>query len=205
MAGMAATWIAALATIVVLGGLLGERRLFGWAQHLLAGLATGYLAVLVISEVVVPRLVTPLAADPGGRPELWIGLGMVGLTAASPWLPRRIAAVPISIILGSLAAFALGGAVIGTLLPQLTGAIVSPGSATGVAGGLLGLAITILVLVTFLHGAPRLRVLVPAVDAGRWLLLAGIGGWLGYLLLGRLALLIDRVGFLLFDWIGFGR
>ena len=41
-----AIWVAALATLVVLGGMLGERRFFGWSQHLLAGLATGYLALL---------------------------------------------------------------------------------------------------------------------------------------------------------------
>ena len=36
----------------------------------------------------------------------------------------------------------------------------------------------------------------------RWLMLAGIGGWLGYLLLSRLVLLIDRLAFLLGDWLG---
>ena len=33
-------------------------------------------------------------------------------------------------------------------------------------------------------------------------MLAGIGGWLGYLLLSRLVLLIDRLAFLLGDWLG---
>ncbi|MGH2446963.1 MAG: hypothetical protein ACRDGD_13130, partial [Candidatus Limnocylindria bacterium] len=72
-----ATWVAALVTLVVLGGLLGERRLFGWSQHLLAGLATGFLALIVIREVLAPRLATPLAADPTGRPELWLGVALV--------------------------------------------------------------------------------------------------------------------------------
>ena len=58
-----ATWVAALATIVVLGGLLGERRAFGWSQHLLAGLATGFLALLAITEVIVPRVVEPIVAE----------------------------------------------------------------------------------------------------------------------------------------------
>ena len=118
-----ATWVAALATLVVLGGMLGERRLFAWSQHLLAGLATGYLALLAITEVIVPRLVEPLAADPGGRPELVVGLGLVAVTAATPWLPRVVGAVPLSIAIGALAAFALGGAIVGTLLPQLAAAV----------------------------------------------------------------------------------
>ena len=198
-----ATWIAALATLVVLGGLLGERRVFAWSQHLLAGLATGYLALLAITEVIVPRVVEPLASDPVGRPELALGLGLVAVTAATPWLPRIVGAVPLSIAIGALAAFALGGAVVGTLLPQLAAAVAGPEA--GVAATLAGAAaavVTGLVLIGFLHGTPRGRVLGAAASGGRWMLLAGIGGWLGYLLLSRLVLLVDRIAFLLGDWLG---
>jgi hypothetical protein len=199
----AATWIAALATLVVLGGLLGERRLFGWSQHLLAGLATGYLALLAISEVIAPRLVEPLVADPAARPELVLGLGLVAITAATPWLPRAIGSIPISMGVGALAAFALGGAVVGLLLPQLAAAVAGPesGAAASVAG-VVAAAVTGLVVVGFLHGSPQGRLLAAAVGTGRWLLLAGIGGWLGYLLISRLVLLIDRIAFLLGDWLG---
>ena len=65
--------------------------------------------------------------------------------------------------------------------------------------------VTILVTLSFLHGAPRGRVGTGAARLGRWLLLAGLGGWLGYLILSRLILLIDRIGFLLGDWLGIGR
>jgi hypothetical protein len=198
-----ATWVAALATLVVLGGLFGERRLFAWSQHLLAGLATGYLGLLAITEVIVPRLAEPLAADPVGRPDLVLGLGLVAVTAATPWIPRLVGAVPLSIAIGALGAFALGGAVVGTLLPQLAAAVARPES--GVAATLVGAGATVvtgLVLIGFLHGTPRGRSLTVAASTGRWLLLAGIGGWLGYLLLSRLVLLIDRLAFLLGDWLG---
>jgi hypothetical protein len=198
--------VAAVATLVVLGGLLGERHVFGWSQHLLAGLATGYLALLAVSEVIVPRLVAPLAADPGATPEAWIGLVLVGLAAGAPWLPRMAAAIPISIAIGSVAAFALGGAVIGTLLPQLAATVdVARADAVGTVASVIAAGITALVVTSFLHGAPRGRAIAGAVHAGRWLLLAGIGGWLGYLVLSRLVLLLDRIGFLLGDWIGVGR
>ena len=201
-ADVAATWVAALATLVVLGGMLGERRVFSWAQHLLAGLATGFLALLVVSEVIAPRLVQPLLADPS-RGELWLGLALVGVTAGAPWLPRIVAAVPISIAVGSLAAFALGGAVVGTLLPQLTSAIVrSDGAAPEIVVAGVSAAITVAVLVAFLRGAPRGRLVGGTAAIGRWLLVAGLGGWLGYLLLSRLVLLVDRIAFLLGDWLG---
>jgi hypothetical protein len=198
-----ATWVAAVATLIVLGGLFGERRLFGWSQHLLAGLATGYLALLAITEVIVPTLVEPLVADPAGRPDLVLGLGLVAVTAATPWLPRVIGAVPISIAIGALAAFALGGAVVGTFLPQLAAAVARQEAGTiATIASAAAAVVTGLVLLGFLHGAPRGRFAGAAASAGRWLLLAGIGGWLGYLLLSRLILLIDRLAFLLGDWLG---
>ena len=43
---------------------------------------------------------------------------------------------------------------------------------------------------------------IAAAGAGRWLLIGGIGGWLGFLILSRLILLVDRIGFLLGDWLG---
>lgn len=197
------TWVAALVTLVVLGSLLGERRVFGWSQHLLAGLATGFLALVAIREVIAPRLVEPLVADPGGRPELWGGVALVAAAAAAPWLPRRITAVPTSVPIGALAAFALGGAVVGTLLPQLGAAIARPGGGLGAtAVGVIGAVVTGLVLIGFVHGVPRGRILTSAAAVGRWLLIVGIGAWLGYLVLSRLILLLDRIGFLLGDWLG---
>jgi hypothetical protein len=198
-----ATFVAAIATIAVLGGLLGERRIFAWTQHLFAGLATGYLALLAITEVIVPRLAVPLAADPATRLDLWLGVGLVATAAAAPWVPRIVSAIPVSVAIGSLAAFALGGAVVGTLLPQLAASLARPGDDLGATVGSAAAAvITGLVLIGFVHGAPRGRLLSGAASAGRWLMLAGIGGWLGYLLLSRLVLLIDRIAFLLGDWLG---
>ena len=200
-----ATWVAAIATLVVLGGLIGERRVFGWSQHLLAGLATGFLALLAITEVIVPRLVTPLLADPGGRGELWLGIVLVALAASAPWLPRAVAAVPVSIVIGAVAAFALGGAVVGTLLPQLAASVARPEPtplATVASAG--AAAVSGLVLIGFVHGTPRGRIVTAAASTGRWLMLAGLGGWLGYLLFSRLVLLVDRIAFLVNDWLGIG-
>lgn len=205
-ADLVATWVAAIATLIVLGGLLGERRLFGWSQHLLAGLATGFLALLAIREVIAPRLVDPLLAGGAGRLELWAGLALVAAAAAAPWLPRVVAAVPVSIAIGSLAAFALGGAVIGTVIPQLVATVdVGRGTAADTVAGVAAAGVSGLVLLGFLHGAPRGRPTRLAAGAGRWLLVAGIGGWLGYLLFSRLLLLLDRIGFLLGDWLGLAR
>jgi hypothetical protein len=200
-----ATWVAALVTLVVLGGLLGERRLFGWSQHLLAGLLTGFLAVLAIREVILPRVVEPLASDPAGRPELWVVLAVGALAAAAPWVPRAVAIIPISVAVGTLSAFALGGAVVGTIVPQVAAAIAEPSAdPTATAAAVGSAAVSALVLASFLHGGRKGRIAAAMSGAGRWVLLAGLGGWLGYLVLSRLVLLLDRIAFLLRDWIGIG-
>jgi hypothetical protein len=206
VAGTAATWVAAVVTVGVWAYLFGERRIFRVAQHLLAGLATGYLLILSVREVLVPRLVEPMLSAPAGNLLLWPALVLCVAMAGARWLPRPVVAVPVAVLVAGTAAFALGGAVAGTLLPQLAGATIAPGlDATGLAGAIIGAVITVLVVLSFLHGAPRSRLVAGAAGAGRWLLLGGVGGWLGFLLVSRLALLLDRIGFLVGDVIGIGR
>ncbi|MGH2456525.1 MAG: hypothetical protein ACRDHD_09755 [Candidatus Limnocylindria bacterium] len=206
LAGTVATWVAAGVTVMVWSHLVGERRLFRLSQALLAGLATGYLVILAVRDVLLPRLVEPLAADPAGHLLLWPALALVVAMAGAYWLPRPVVAVPVAVLVAATAAFALGGAVAGTLMPQLAASVMRPGGGPGgLVGGLVGMVVTGLVLIAFLHGIPRSRVVGGAATAGRWLLLGGIGGWLGFLLVSRLALLVDRVGFLVGDWLGLAR
>ena len=201
-AGTAATWVAAIATIAVWSYLVGSRRLFVLMQHLLAGLATGYLVLLAIRDVLVPRLVVPLIEHPRDNAILVPALVLVAMLVGASWLPRRAIAPVGAILVGGIAAFALGGAVVGTILPQIAAALpVTGASSPGVAGQVISLAITSLVLVAFLHGAPRGTITTRAATAGRWLLVGGIGGWIGFLVVSRLSLLVDRIGFLLGDWL----
>jgi hypothetical protein len=202
VAGTAATWVAALVTIGVWSYLVGARRPFVVLQHLLAGLATGYLVVLAIREVLVPRLVVPLVEHPRDNALLGPALVLVGMLIAASWLPRRAMAPVAAILVGGVAAFALGGAVVGTILPQVAAALPVAGAASAdLAWEIVSLAITVLVLLAFLHGAPRGTLTTRAAGIGRWLLVGGIGGWLGFLVVSRLSLLVDRIAFLLGDWL----
>lgn len=205
-AGVLATWVGAGVTLVVWSYLAGWRRPFLLAQHLLAGLATGYLLLLALREVLVPRLAQPLLSAPVGEPVLWIALVLVGVLAAGRWLPGWATAVPVSFLVAGTAAFALGGAVVGTLLPQLGAGLLLPDAgAPGLLNGAISLALSVLVLFAFLHGVRRGRAGAAAGTAGRWILLGGIGAWLGFLAVSRLSLLVDRLGFLLGDWLGVVR
>jgi hypothetical protein len=202
LAGTIATWVAAIATIAVWSYLVGARRLFVLMQHLLAGLATGYLVLLAIREVLVPRLVLPLIQHPRYNGLLLLALVPVAMLIGASWLPRRAMAPVGAVLVGGIAAFALGGAVVGTILPQIAAALPAGRGASGdLAGEVISLAITSLVLLAFLHGAPRGVVTTRAATVGRWLLVGGIGGWIGFLVVSRLSLLVDRIAFLLGDWL----
>ena len=202
LSGTLATWVAALATMAAWSYLFGARRLFGWLQYLLAGLATGYLVLLAIRDVLVPRLAAPLLAGPRDHLLLVPALGLVGLLVGASWLPRRATVPATAILVGGIAAFALGGAVIGTILPQVAAALPGASTATpGLVWEVLSLAITVLVLLAFLHGEAQGTLTTRAATLGRWLLVGGIGGWLGFLVASRLALLVDRIAFLLGDWL----
>jgi hypothetical protein len=202
LGGTVATWVAALATIAVWSYLVGSRRIFVLMQHLLAGLATGYLVLLAIRDVLLPRLAVPLVEQADERVLLVPALLLVGILAAASWLPRPVVAPVAAVVVGGIAAFALGGAVVGTILPQIAAALPTTRAASpGLAGQVISLAITSLVLLGFLHGAPRGRLTTRGASVGRWLLVGGIGGWLGFLLVSRLSLLVDRVAFLLGDWL----
>ncbi|MEO8509941.1 MAG: hypothetical protein ABI534_01725 [Chloroflexota bacterium] len=203
LAGTVGTWTAAVATLVVWGHLAGERRLFTWAQYLLAGLLSGYLAVLAVREVLMPRLVEPLVAAPAERLELWPAAMLVIALIVARHLPRTASIVPISILVGGIAAFALSGAVVGTILPQLAaGVTISGGDPITLGAGIAGAAVSALVLVAFVHGMASGPILGAASSGGRWLIVAGMGAWLGLLLLTSLVLLVDRIAFLLRDWLG---
>ena len=200
--GTLATWVAAIVTIAVWSYLAGWRRLFVLMQHLLAGLATGYLVLLAITDVLVPRLVVPLVERPSENALLVPALFLAGMLVGASWLPPRAMAPVGAILVGGIAAYALGGAVVGTILPQIAAALPSGGVASAdLVGELISLAITTLVLLAFLHGAPRGTLTTRAATVGRWLLVGGIGGWLGFLVVSRLSLLVDRIGFLLGDWL----
>jgi hypothetical protein len=200
--GTLATWVAAIVTIAVWSYLAGWRRLFVLMQHLLAGLATGYLVLLAISDVLVPRLVVPLVERPNENALLVPALVLAAMLVGASWLPPRAITPVGAILVGGIAAYALGGAVVGTILPQVAAALPSGSVASAdLVGELLSLAITTLVLLAFLHGAPRGTLTTRAATVGRWLLVGGIGGWIGFLVVSRLSLLVDRIGFLLGDWL----
>lgn len=110
-----------LLTIMILSYLIGDNLFFRLAAHIFIGLTAGYLAVLLIRHVLIPYLVQPLIENPG-QSQLWmilpvalILLLLLGQVPRLSWLGR----IPLAYLAGMTAAVVIGGAVFGTLIPQV--------------------------------------------------------------------------------------
>lgn len=167
-------WLGLGLSLFLFSFLIRDNVLARLAQHVLAGVVVGYLALMAWHEVLYARVVLPLSTGDGGA--LWIpaGLGVVLLVAgvqrilAQTYPERRdrgamgqaglfdrilfnLGRLPVAILLGAGVGVAIVGAVEGTLLPQyLRGAQIAfvPGGEIGrVIIGLLTLLLTTGVMV----------------------------------------------------------
>jgi hypothetical protein len=119
-----ADWIGSLLgfvlTLAVFSYLIGDNQFFRIVLHLFIGVSAGFAASVVIYNVILPRMIEPLYA--GGRTEQILALVpiiLAGLlvTKISPRF-AHLGNLPMAYLVGVSAAAAIGGAVLGTLIPQ---------------------------------------------------------------------------------------
>ena len=117
---------AAVLTVMVLSYVLGDSVFFRLAVHVFIGVAAGYAGAAAIRNLLLPALVTPLAATGlAGLLSLQTVLEVVVPLALIAMLllklspaTARLGGVPMSLLVGVAAAVIVGGAITGTLLPQ---------------------------------------------------------------------------------------
>ncbi len=208
-------WVAALLTLVVLSAACGENRVSRIGMALLVGAVVGYAGVAAWQAVLWPRLLLAWR-DPWSQWPLliWFFLGLLllarGLSSAS-WL----SSLSLAYLAGVGAALAIGGALLGTLVPQLI--TMATISGTGVSGGALAVANVVLIAVgtggvllrfayTGWSGEGALGKLW-ARCAGAWgkvgygFILVAMGALFAAAIVTALSLLASRVEFLVLDWL----
>jgi hypothetical protein len=108
-------------TVMVFSYILGDRLFFGIATHILIGVSSGFLALVVIQKIILPYLVLPLV-DPSG-PGFWLALVPLALSILLVLMffrrGTRAGAIPLAFLGGVLAALAIVGVTRGTLAPQI--------------------------------------------------------------------------------------
>jgi hypothetical protein len=118
--------ISFLITILILSYLIGDNPLFRAAVYVFVGAAAGYVAAVAWNEIIVPNFVQPAVsgtvfASPG-QIVAWIIPLLGSILLLLNIFPRlsNIGQLPMAYLVGVGAAVAIGGAVLGTLFPQIS-------------------------------------------------------------------------------------
>jgi len=152
--------IAFLFTLMIFSYLIGDNPLFRAAVYIFVGVSAGYIAVVAFWQVLWPDLLAPFF---GGtltqRAMLLVPLVLSVLVLMKGWPSlTRLGMPAMGVLVGVGAAVALGGAVSGTILPQInaTASAFAPGKLTSLEApidALIVLAGVIATLVYFHFGA----------------------------------------------------
>lgn len=199
--------IGVILTLLVLSRLFGDNPAFRIVQYLFIGSSLGYALVVLYHQVLRPGLFGLLASlnDPFGFSVQLIPW-LIGLLLLARITGRQavswLANLPLAILFGVGTALAVGGALLGTLVPQML-ATVQPMGTTPLelAGAVLLVLGVICTLCYFYFTVPRTtpvgRVVALGAVVGRWLLMIAFGFFLAGGLITYLTALNGRLEFIL--------
>jgi hypothetical protein len=199
-------------TLMVFSYLIGDNPLFRIAVYLFIGVASGYAATIVWHYVLVPKLFQPLTAfNPFSIVPFLFGISLLAkLSPRISWIGNFAMAV----LVGVGAAAAVGGALIGTLLPQAQAAIdsfniLSAESGLEVASrlleGVVMLGGTVFTLASFhfsagraADGAPKHNRIIEGIAwVGRIFIAITFGVLFAGVYMSALTAMIERLSFIL--------
>jgi hypothetical protein len=112
-------------TLFVFSYLLGDNPLFRLTMYLFVGVAAAYASVMVIYQVLIPKLILPyMSGTPQQKVSLLIPL-VLSIMLVSKIIPKlsSIGNLPLGYLVGVGAGVAIGGAVIGTIAKQVEASI----------------------------------------------------------------------------------
>ena len=199
-------------TLMVFSYLIRDNPLFRVAIYLFIGVASGYAATVVWHSIILPKLIQPVAAlNPIALIPFIFAISLLAkLSPRISWLGSFAMAV----LVGVGAAAAVGGAVIGTLLPQAQAAIgrfdilsaASPGEMVSrLFQGLIMLGGTVFTLASFHFSAGRAadgtpqrnRIIEGLAWVGRIFIAITLGALFAGVYIAALTALIERLSFII--------
>lgn len=202
-----------LLTILVFSYLLGDNPFFKLAVHIFIGVSAAYVALVTVNNVLIPRLIVPLFEGPRGErilsillfiPTIFLFFKVTPLNRHGNWT--------VAILVGIGAAAAVGGAIAGTLFPQVLGTINSVDPSTfAIAGnrwgqifnGVIVVLGTLATLIYFHFGTQdipgrtdkRLPIIENISKIGRIFLSITFGSLYAGVFLTALSALVERLTF----------
>ena len=189
-----------LLTLLVFSRLAGDNPAYRTVQYLFVGTSLGYAFLVIYFQVLRPSAVEMINNGDLLRVVPYV-LGLLLLTRISSrqsisWLAN----IPLALLFGVATALALGGAMVGTLVPQVLDTVQLGEEPLQLVGGLLLALGVILTLCYFDFTASRKgpagQLLTVSAQAGRWLLMVAFGFFFAGALLSYLTALNERLGFI---------
>ena len=212
--GLIGIWVAAFLTLSIYSVLYRDNPFYRFAEHLFVGVSVGYAIVLSIYQGFLPFAWKPFAAAVSGDSLsgfiklIPIGIGLLffaRLSSRHTWLIRY----PIAILIGFGSGIAIPNVLRANIFEQTRGTIapfaeIAAGtlSSWGIFEAVLMVVGVICTLTYFFFSAEHRGPVKWISKVGIAFLMIGFGSAFGNTVMGRVALLIQRVDFLINDWLG---
>lgn len=204
------TLVAFLLTLAVLSYAIGDNPLFRIAIYTFVGVSAGYLAVVLIDHILIPKLIAPLG-NSGGSWGIVAIPWLLSLLLLARLVPRLsfLGTLPLAFLVGVGSAVIISGALFGTLFGQIQAAGLSfsppQRESIGWIGGLILLFGTITTLLYFQFTArrtPGKPVTRPpwvevAAKIGQAFIAITLGAFFAGVIQTSLTVLITRLDFIL--------
>ena len=193
-------------TVALLSYLIGDNVLYRVALHLFIGVSVGYVTLVVIYQVLIPRLVLPLSSGDTGIMALASVPLVLFVFLVLKLSPRTapLGNISMGFLFGVGTAVAVVGALRGTLVPQVRAAWLAliPGADLAFLNNVIILIGTITTLLTFqfwLQGRTpsgevrRVAAMRMLADIGQGFLVITLGAIYGGLIVSGIAVFSERL------------
>lgn len=220
------TWVAAFFTLCMLSFLYGDNPFFKFAENVFVGVSAAYWMVMAFWRAIVPNLLGNLAPEIpaalfGMDLPLDVALGrrfmyavplLLGLLLLARFHPRGrlLSGWALAFIVGMTAGLRFVSYLGSDFLAQIHNTIqplVALRDGSFDPGGTLSVVVltggVLCVLAYFYFSREQKGALGAAGKVGIWFLMITFGAGFGFTVMGRVALLVGRMEFLLRDWLGF--
>ncbi len=202
-------------TLLILSYVLGDNPLFRFAAYLFVGVAAGYVLVMVVDQLLLPRLIRPMMT--GGEQSLLLVVPLVLGVLLFLRLSPRLAgpgSISMAFLVGVGAAVVVGGVVFGTLMGQTraavgmlnfnTSAALKASPVGGLLEGLIFLIGTVCTLAYFHFGASakpgqpvaRPRLIETLSRVGQAFIAITLGALFAGVYASAVTALVDRISFI---------
>lgn len=213
-------FLGAIGTLALYSLLYRENPIYRFFEHVYLGLSAGYLVVMAWTDVIGPKWYEPVFQE--GH---WLWLWVLPLALLSYFVFSRKHGWISRIPLVMLAGFAAGqgfqafskqyfGQIRDSFKPiwptmaRLSNTNPTPDtlSISGAINNVIFLVTLFAVLTYFLFSFEQKSKPIRSLSQlGRWLIMIGFGAIFGSTIMTRFALLVDRMSFLLIEWLHLGK